>query len=65
VLFDEVYPLKFVSPIAVLWSLSVQRKLSKNTIGTVAYSGSKGTDLTAETQINTLPPIPAADIRFR
>jgi hypothetical protein len=39
------------------WSLSIQRDLSKSFVGTVAYVGSKGTDLTVERQLNQLQPI--------
>lgn len=51
-------------PYVQQWSLSVQRQLPKNTIATVAYVGSKGTHLTAETQVNSLPAVPAADNPF-
>jgi hypothetical protein len=51
-------------PYAQQWSLSIQRELPKNTIVTVAYVGSKGTHLTSETQINSLPSVPAADNPF-
>jgi hypothetical protein len=39
------------------WSLSVQRDLARGFVGTVAYVGSKGTDLTFERQLNQLQPI--------
>ena len=51
-------------PYAQQWSLSVQRQLSKDTLATIAYVGSKGTHLTAQTQINSLPAVPAADNPF-
>jgi Carboxypeptidase regulatory-like domain len=40
------------------WSLSVQRELPKDMVGTIAYVGSKGTHLSAELQLNqlTAPP---------
>jgi hypothetical protein len=51
-------------PYAQQWSFSIQRQLPKNTIATIAYVGSKGTHLTAEQQINSLPAVPAADNPF-
>jgi hypothetical protein len=51
-------------PYVQQWSLSLQRELSKNTIANIAYVGAKGTHLTAETQINSLPSVPAADNPF-
>ena len=49
-------PTKTVWPYVQQWSLSVQRQLSKDTLATVAYVGSKGTHLTAELQLNQLTP---------
>jgi hypothetical protein len=51
-------------PYAQQWSLSIQREFPRNTIATIAYVGSKGTHLTSETQINSLPSVPAADNPF-
>ena len=51
-------------PYVQQWSFSVQRQLEKNTIANIAYVGSKGTHLTAQTQINSLPGVPAADNPF-
>lgn len=51
-------------PYVQQWSLSLQHQFPSNTIATVAYVGSKGTHLTAETQINSLPAVPAADNPF-
>jgi Carboxypeptidase regulatory-like domain/TonB-dependent Receptor Plug Domain len=52
-------PTQAVWPYAQQWSLSVQRELSKSTVGTIAYVGSKGTHLTVERQLNQLKPAPA------
>ena len=55
-------PTKTVWPYVQQWSFSVQRQLPKDTLMTVAYVGSKGTHLTAELQLNQLPPLtPAPD----
>jgi carboxypeptidase family protein len=55
-------PSKTVWPYVQQWSFSVQRQLPKDTLMTVAYVGSKGTHLTAELQLNQLPPLtPALD----
>jgi hypothetical protein len=51
-------------PYVQQWSFSLQHQFPKNTIATVAYVGSKGTHLTAETQINSLPAVSAADNPF-
>ncbi len=53
-------PTHAVWPYVSQWSLSVQRELPQNTVATFAYVGSKGTHLTAERQINQLPPVPDA-----
>jgi len=42
------------------WSISVQRELPRATVATFAYVGSKGTHLTAERQLNQLPPVDPA-----
>jgi hypothetical protein len=42
------------------WSLSMQRELRKNLVGSVAYVGTKGTHLTAVRDINQLPALPAS-----
>jgi hypothetical protein len=57
-------PTKSVWPYVQQWSLSVQRELSKNTVATLGYVGSKGTHLTTELQINQLAPISSADNPF-
>jgi hypothetical protein len=46
------------------WSFSIQRNLPWDLFGTIAYVGSKGTNLTAELQINQVPPVSAADNPF-
>ncbi len=50
-------PTKAVWPYVQQWSFSVQRELSKNTVATIAYVGSKGTHLTTDLQINQLAPV--------
>ena len=52
-------PTKTVWSNAQQWSLSVQRQLPKDMVGTIAYVGSKGTHLSAELQLNQLPVPPA------
>jgi hypothetical protein len=51
-------PTKTVWTYAQQWSLSVQRQLPKDMVGTIAYVGSKGTHLSAELQLNQLPVPP-------
>jgi Carboxypeptidase regulatory-like domain len=48
-------PTRTVWPYVQQWSFSVQRELTRNTVATLGYVGSKGTHLTAELQINQLP----------
>ncbi len=50
-------PTKTVWPYIQQWSLSIEREMPKSTLATFAYVGSKGTHLTAERQINQLPPL--------
>jgi hypothetical protein len=57
-------PTKAVWPYAQQWSLSVQRELPWNMLGSLAYVGSKGTHLTAELQVNQLVPISASQNPF-
>jgi hypothetical protein len=38
------------------WSLDLQQQLTKNTIFTIGYYGSKGTNLIGATELNELPP---------
>ena len=44
-------------PYVQQWSLSIERQLSDNFVGTIAYVGSKGTHLAAESQVNQLVPL--------
>jgi hypothetical protein len=39
------------------WSLSIQRELLKDLVGTIAYVGTKGTHLTAIRDLNQLPAV--------
>jgi hypothetical protein len=57
-------PTKAVWPYAQQWSLSVQRELPFNFLGSVAYVGSKGTHLTAELQVNQLVPVNSSQNPF-
>jgi hypothetical protein len=51
-------------PYVQQWSFSIQRELPQHVIASVAYVGSKGTHLTAETQTNSLPSVPASQNPF-
>ena len=53
-------PAKAVWPYVQQWSLSVQREFPGSMVGTFAYVGSKGTNLTLERNLNQLPPVPAS-----
>jgi len=44
-------------PYVQQWSLSIEKQLSDTFVGTLAYVGSKGTHLAAESQINQLVPL--------
>jgi hypothetical protein len=57
-------PTHSVWPYVQQWSLSVQRELSKNTVATLGYVGSKGTHLTTELQVNQLVPAVSTDNPF-
>ena len=57
-------PTKAVWPYVQQWSFSIQRELSKNTVATIAYVGSKGTHLTTDLQINQLQPVAAGQNPF-
>jgi hypothetical protein len=57
-------PTHAVWPYVQQWSLSYQRELSKNTLATIAYVGSKGTHLATELQINQLKPPLQSDNPF-
>lgn len=58
-------PTKAVWPYVQQWSFSVQRELSKNTVATMAYVGSRGEHLTTDLQINQLTPVAAAKNPFQ
>lgn len=53
-------PTHAVWPYAQQWSFSIQRELPKGLLGTIAYVGSKGTNLTVERQLNQIKPVPSA-----
>lgn len=57
-------PTRAVWPYVQQWSLSVQREVSKDTVATVAYVGSKGTHLATELQTNQLAPVSASQNPF-
>ena len=70
--FGGTFPINVTSipthanwPYTQQWSLSVQRELPWNLLGSVAYVGSKGTHLTAELQVNQLLPVNAAENPFQ
>ena len=44
-------------PYVQQWSLSIERQLSEKFVGTIAYVGSKGTHLAAESKVNQLVPL--------
>jgi hypothetical protein len=46
----------FKTPYMQHWSLDIQQQLTKNTLVTVGYYGSKGTNLIGIVDINLLPP---------
>jgi hypothetical protein len=50
-------PTKAVYGYTQQWSLSVQREIRKNVVGQVAYVGTKGTHLTAVSDLNQLSPL--------
>jgi hypothetical protein len=53
-------PTKAVYPYIQQWSLSIQRELASNLVGSIAYVGTKGTHLTAERDLNQLQPLPGS-----
>lgn len=68
---NVAYPLNVASipnmavwPYVQQWSLSVEHELPADTLWSLAYVGSRGTHLTAERQINQLPPLSAASNPF-
>ena len=46
----------FITPYTQHWSLDVQQQVTKNTLFTVGYYGSKGTHLIGIVDLNLLPP---------
>jgi len=54
-------PTKTVWPYVQQWSLSVERELPQQMLGSIAYVGSKGTYLPVQLQINQLQPLPASE----
>ena len=57
-------PTQSVWPYVQQWSFGVQRELTKNTVATLGYVGSKGTHLTTELQVNQLVPAVSTDNPF-
>jgi len=52
-------PNKAIWPYAQQWNISIQHEFYKNTIGSIAYVGSKGTNLSDQRDLNQLFPTPA------
>jgi Carboxypeptidase regulatory-like domain len=50
-------PTKAVYSYTQQWSLSIQREIHKGTVGQIAYVGTKGTHLTAVSDLNQLAPL--------
>lgn len=50
-------PTKAIYSSVQQWSLSVERELAVNTVAGIAYVGTKGTHLTAVSDLNQLPPL--------
>jgi len=57
-------PTKVVWPYVQQWSFSVQHQLPWKMLGSIAYVGSKGTNLAAELQVNQLIPVNASQNPF-
>ena len=53
-------PNQAIWPYAQQWNLSIQHEFFKNTIGSIAYVGSKGTNLADQRDLNQLYPVTAA-----
>ena len=53
-------PNKAIWPYAQQWNISIQHEFFKNTIGSIAYVGSKGTNLADQRDLNQLYPTSAA-----
>jgi Carboxypeptidase regulatory-like domain len=57
-------PTKAIWPYAQQWSFGVQREVLKDLVGTLAYVGSKGTNLTVERNLNQLHELPLSENPF-
>ena len=57
-------PTKTIWPYVQQWSFGVQQAINKDLQIGVAYVGSKGTRLAVASQLNQLPPVPAAENPF-
>lgn len=64
----EAFPLTVVSiptkalwPYVQQWNLNIQHEFFKNTVGSIAYVGSKGTHLALQRDLNQLLPTPASE----
>ncbi len=53
-------PTKAHWPYIQQWHLDVQHEVSRNTVATVSYVGSKGTHLNRQTDLNQLFPVPSS-----
>jgi hypothetical protein len=58
-------PTKARWPYVQQWHFDVQRDIVKDTVLTVSYVGSKGTDLNRQTNLNQLPTVPLADNPYK
>lgn len=58
-------PSEEVWPYVQQWSLSVQQQLDQKSLLSVAYVGSKGTNLPVELQMNQLKPVPTNQNPYR
>jgi len=57
-------PNKTTWPYVQQWSFGFQQEVARDTVLGLAYVGSKGTHLAVSSQINQLPPVPAASNPF-
>jgi hypothetical protein len=53
-------PTKATWPYVQQWHLDIQQELTRNTVATLSYVGSKGTYLNRSTNLNQIPGLPAA-----
>ena len=60
-----IYPDQIRWPYVQQWHVDLQHNIMKDTVGTVAYVGSKGTHLVWQRNINQLRPLAASDNPFR